>query len=73
MGKPDGMRQEVYERYQKDGFTEEDIQKIWKETLITREQMAKRAGMPEREITSSTYIRAQKRLHKEVSDWFGKR
>ena len=70
--KPDGMRQEIYERYQADGFTEEDIKRIWKDTLYFRAKAKERQGKEPREITSSTYKRAEKRLHKEVSDWFGR-
>ena len=71
--KPDGMRQEIYERYQADGFTEEDIKRIWKDTLYFRAKAKERQGKEPREITSSTYIRAQNRLQKDVSNWFGKR
>ena len=71
--KPDGMKEETYKRYQSDDFSEEEIGEIWKNTLITRARMAKeRAEDKEpREITSSTYKRAQKRLNKQINDRFG--
>ena len=65
--KPIGMKQESYNRYQDDGFTEEEIADIWKTTLITREQMKLRIGKEPREITSSTYKRAEKRLNQEIN------
>ena len=66
--KPDGMKEETYKRYQSDGFSELEIEKIWENTLITRARMAKERaeGREPREITSSTYERAQKRLEKDV-------
>lgn len=69
--KPDGMRDEAYKRYQEQGFTEEDIAQIWQHTLYFRARMAEKRE--EREITSSTYERAQARLKKDVDDWFGRR
>lgn len=69
--KPIGMTDEVYERYQDDGFTQEEIEKIWQQTLKTREQMKLNLNKEPREITSSTYEIAQKKLNKKVSDWFG--
>ena len=71
--KPDGMTEEVYKRYQADGFTEEDIERIWQDTLYFRAKMAENQGKPEREITCSTYERAQKGLKKDVDNWFRKR
>lgn len=68
--KPTGMRQAIYERYQSDGFTETDIERIWQETLVTRELMAKRRGQEPRDVTCSTYERAQKKLKKSVDEWF---
>lgn len=72
---PDGMDREVYDRYAKDGFNHEEIVGIWKQTLITREQMRQTAERiareGSREITSSTYIRAQKRLKRDVDNWIG--
>lgn len=69
--KPEGMQQDIYERYQADGFTESEIEKIWQDTLYFRGKMAEKRE--EREITSSTYERAQKKLNQEVTSWFGKR
>ena len=71
--KPEGMTEEVYKRYLNDGFTETDIERIWKDTLYFRARMAENHGKPEREITSSTYERAQKGLKKDVDNWFRKR
>ena len=65
------MAQEWYEQYLSDGFTEEQIADIWQDTLYFRNEMSQRKE--EREITSSTYIRAQKNLDRHVSDWIGKR
>ena len=65
--KPEGMKDEIYKRYQADGFTEEEIENIWKDTLYFRAKLAE--NKPDREITSSTYERAQKRLSKEVDTW----
>jgi hypothetical protein len=69
--KPEGMEEHIYKQYQADGFTETDIERIWQDTLYFRERMTKDPN--EREITSSTYERAQKRLANEVTTWFGKR
>ena len=71
--KPDGMSDQAYERYKSDGFTEDDIERIWQETIIMRSLMAKKQGKEPREITSSTYIRAEKRMHKEITEWWMKR
>lgn len=69
--KPIGMTDEVYKRYQNDGFTQDEIEKIWQRTLKTREQMKLNLNREPREITSSTYERAQNKLNKKVNDWFG--
>ena len=69
--KPEGMRQDIYERYQAEGFTEPEIEKIWQDTLYFRNKMAEKRE--QREITSSTYERAQKKLNQDVSNWFGRR
>lgn len=71
--KPEGMKVEVYERYIEDGFTEKGIERIWQETLITRELMKENKGKEKREITSSTYKRAENRLHKQINDRFKNR
>lgn len=65
--KPEGMKEEIYKRYQSDRFTEDEIEKIWQHTLYFRARLA--GNKPEREITSSTYEMAQKRLSKEVDTW----
>ena len=65
--KPDGMKEEIYKRYQSDCFTEDEIEKIWQHTLYFRAKLAE--NKPDREITSSTYEVAQKRLSKEVDTW----
>ena len=69
--KPIGMTDEVYKRYQNDGFTQDEIEKIWQRTLKTREQMKLNLNREPREITSSTYERAQNKLNQKVNDWFG--
>lgn len=69
--KPEGMQEHIYKMYQSDGFTEEEISKIWQDTLYFRQKMAEKRE--EREITSSTYKRAQKKLNQEVTSWFGNR
>lgn len=69
MKKPTGMQQEVYERYILDGFTQLEIEKIWQDTLLTRSRMKEKSEP--REITSSTYERAQKRLNQEIKNMFG--
>jgi hypothetical protein len=72
-GKPVGMSESSYARYKADGFSASEIKGIWKNTLTMRAQMAENQGKEQREITSSTYERAQKNLTKKVSGWFGKR
>lgn len=69
--KPIGMTEEVYIRYQNDGFTQEEIEKIWEQTLKTREQMKLNLNKETREITSSTYERSQRKLNQKTNDWFG--
>lgn len=73
--KPEGMEDHIYKRYQTDGFNEFEIAKIWENTLYFRNKMAERlSGDKEpREITSSTYIRAEKKLTQNVKGWFGNR
>ena len=71
MMKPIGMKQESYNRYQDDGFTEEEIAKIWEMTLAAREKMKLRVGKESREITSSTYKRVEKRLNQEIKQRMG--
>lgn len=65
--KPEEMSEESYKRYQSDGFTEDEIAEIWQHKLYFRARLAE--NNPDREITSSTYERAQKRLSKEVDTW----
>ena len=66
MTKPDGMKQEVFERYISDGFNQEDIERIWQETLYSREQMAINRNIEPREITCQSYKNSQKRTDKAV-------
>ena len=65
------MTEEVYIRYQNDGFTQEEIEKIWEQTLKTREQMKLNLNKEAREITSSTYERSQRKLNQKTNHWFG--
>ena len=51
------------------GFTEKEVEQKLAERDYLAEQNLK--NKEPREITSSTYIRAQNRLKKEVEDWFG--
>ena len=66
-----GFPREVYEKYKRDGFTDAEIEQIWKD----REAMVKlyfsRPDKQPREITSSTYERSQKALDKRVRDFLG--
>lgn len=65
--------EEVVKKYKQDGFSDEEIERIWED----RETMVKlyfsKHDKPQREITSSTYERAQKTMNKDVENWFGKR
>ena len=62
---------ELHDRYIRDGFTEDEITQIWKDTLVIRKQISERKNIEQREITSGTYMRAQKRLTKRVNDFLG--
>ena len=64
---------EWHDRYIKDGFSEDEIIQIWKDTLTVRKQISERKNEEPREITSDTYIRAQKRLNKKLNDFLGVR
>jgi len=65
------MEECVYRQYQKDGFSESEIEQIWQDTLYFRNKMAEKKA--EREITTSTYERAQRSLKKDVDNWFRKK
>lgn len=67
--KPDRMQQECYERYQQDGWTEDDIQRIWGETLQMRKLMRENKDKPPREITCMNYENAVKRTNKAIENW----
>lgn len=69
---PEGMEKSVYEKYVQDGFSSEQINQIWADTLQTRKMIEANKGKPERSITTGTYERAQKRLQKDVNAWFGR-
>lgn len=75
MNKPNGMTQEVFERYIADGFDEEAINQIWINTLITRNQMKlknmKSALQREQEVTCQNYERSQKRQANAVKHNMG--
>ena len=69
MSRPSGMEQKWYDKYKADGFSDKEIEKIWQDTLYFRSEMSqKKEG---REITSSTYETAQRRLQRNVSNWLG--
>ncbi len=71
--KPKGMNIEIYDKYKSDGFTDSDISRIWNDTLYFRLKMKINSEKREREITCSTYERAQNRLKREVDSWFKNR
>ena len=60
--------EEFRERYRKDGFSEQEIDKIQKDTIYFRKMYLQKSE--QREITCETYIRSQKRIDKKVMDWF---
>ena len=62
---------ELYSRYQIDGFSDEEIVQIWKDRAIMLELYYNGTEKEPREITSSTYIRSQKRLNRKVENWLG--
>lgn len=57
------------ERYRKDGYTEQEIDQIQKDTVYFRKTYSQKTE--QREITSQTYIRSQKSINKKVNNWFG--
>lgn len=61
---------DVYEKYKKDGFSEDEIEQIWKDREIMVKLYFSNRDKPQREITSSTYESAQIRLNKDVQNWF---
>lgn len=60
--------EEFRERYRKDGYSEQQIDQIQQDTIYFRKMYLKKSD--QREITSETYIRSQKRIDKKVKDWF---
>ena len=60
--------EEFRERYRKDGYSEQQIDQIQQDTIYFRKMYLKKSD--QREITSATYIRSQKRIDKKVKDWF---
>ena len=68
--KPSGMSQSAFENYIKDGFSNKEIWKIWEDTLISRNLMNTVYGR-NRDVTSSTYEKAQKVLNKKVENFLG--
>ena len=64
--KSNNLPRDIYEKYKKDGFTDDEIEQI----CIDRETMINlyRDRKP-REITSSTYLRSEKKLRKKVEDF----
>lgn len=67
--KPAGMTDKYYAYLVEIGWTEEDIARIHEDTLTMRKLMEAKKGQPEREITCSTYERAQKRLKGRVDSF----
>lgn len=70
-GNEHGFSPEQYERYKKDGFTDEEIAQIWNDRAVMIDLYFKEPKEEAREITSSTYLRNQKKLNKAVNDWLG--
>lgn len=62
---------EWYTRYKNDGFTDEEIAQIWEDRKTMIELYYSEPKKNEREITSSTYLRSQKALNKDVDKWLG--
>jgi hypothetical protein len=60
--------EEFRERYRKDGYSEQQIDQIQQDTIYFRKMYLKKSD--QREITSATYIRSQKRIDKKIKDWF---
>lgn len=64
-----GFPKDLYERYKQDGFTDEEIDKMWEDTLVMRELYYNNPQKDQREVSCSTYENAQRRLTKEVERW----
>jgi hypothetical protein len=60
--------EEFRERYRKDGFSEQEIDKIQQDTIYFRKMYLQKSE--QREITCGTYIRSRKKIDKRVKDWF---
>lgn len=61
--------EEFRERYRKDGYNEQEIDQIQKDTVYFRKSYCHKKE--NREITSCTYEVAQKRTRKKVEHWLG--
>lgn len=66
---PNGMSRESYERYKSQGFSQSEIEKIWRDTQAVRKREL-RKERTEQEVTSTTYERAQRRLQRDIDNWF---
>lgn len=60
--------EEFRERYRKNGYSEQEIDQIQKDTVYFRKMYSQKTE--QREITSTSYKMSQKRTNKQVSDWF---
>ena len=61
--------EEFRERYRKDGYSEQEIDQIQKDTIYFRKMYKQQKE--QREITSQAYKNSQKSMNKKVNDWFG--
>lgn len=66
---PNEMPRESYERYKSQGFSQTEIEKIWRDTQARRRRGLRR-GRTEQEVTSTTYERAQRQMQRNVDKWF---
>ena len=62
---------EFYEAYRRNGFSDSEIDEMWKEREIMVKLYFSKPDREKREITSSTYERSQKALDKRVRDFIG--
>lgn len=67
-----GFPREVYEKYKRDGFSDAEIEQIWKDREVMVKLYFSNPEKQPREITSSTYERSQRAMDKDVKNWFGR-
>lgn len=61
LSKPEGMSEESYEQYRRQGFSDEEIAKIWQDTLAFRERAARSKAADEEKKNSDTGYQLQHR------------